>query len=146
MREHPDGHIVVSKEEQDEFVAGKTPQQVPKNLPSQLPAQFPLKEDVKVELTARSNLESESNISEIPSPKQENHNIEVENLRWQIEADRKLNLELKAILEDKVTNLMAVQDDLHKQITLLKSLNSDKETVIEELNTQIKSRDQDIFK
>ena len=61
----------------------------------------------------------------------EKHLIEVENLKWQIEYERKLQQEMNSLLENKVSGLMADKEELEKQISKLfsniDSLNSDKD-------------------
>jgi len=48
--------------------------------------------------------------------------MEVENLKWQIDYERKLASEMNLILEDKVSNLMALKDENSKEIERLNSL------------------------
>lgn len=55
----------------------------------------------------------------IPNPNIERHLIEIENLKWQIQHESKLNLEMKEILQTKVSVLMAEKQELEKTITEL---------------------------
>ena len=55
----------------------------------------------------------------IPNPNIERHLIEIENLKWQIQHESKLNLEMKEILQIKVSVLMAEKQELEKTITEL---------------------------
>jgi len=57
-----------------------------------------------------------SELSSIPTPAMEKHLIEVENLKWQIEYERKLQQEMNSLLENKVSALMADKEELQKQI------------------------------
>jgi hypothetical protein len=49
----------------------------------------------------------ESNMSSLPSPSTEKHLIEVENLKWSIEYEKKLHSQSSQLLEDRVSTLMA---------------------------------------
>ena len=49
----------------------------------------------------------ESNMCSLPSPITEKHLIEVENLKWSIEYEKKLHEQTSKLLEDKVSELMA---------------------------------------
>lgn len=51
--------------------------------------------------------EIDSNMSNIPSPQMQKHKIEVDNLKWQINYEKKLHEEMGQLLEDKVSHLMA---------------------------------------
>ena len=55
----------------------------------------------------------------IPNPNIERHLFEIENLKWQIQHESKLNLEMKEILQTKVSVLMAEKQELEKTITEL---------------------------
>ena len=55
----------------------------------------------------------------IPNPNIERHLIEIENLKWQIQHESKLNLEMKEMLQTKVSVLMAEKQELEKTITEL---------------------------
>jgi deoxycytidylate deaminase len=50
----------------------------------------------------------------MPSPTDEKHQIEVENLKWQLKYEKELHEEMNSILEDKVSNLMATITTLNK--------------------------------
>lgn len=52
-----------------------------------------------------------SEISFIPTPALEKHMMEVENLKWQIDYERKLQQQMNKMLEDKVSILMANKDE-----------------------------------
>lgn len=49
----------------------------------------------------------------------EKHLIEVENLKWQIEYERKLQTDMNKMLEDKVSNLMATKNENQFEIKSL---------------------------
>lgn len=52
----------------------------------------------------------------MPSPKVEKHLVEVENLKWQIEYERKLHDQMQMMLENKVSNLLADVKKLEENI------------------------------
>jgi hypothetical protein len=59
----------------------------------------------------------------MPSPTIEDHNIKVENLKWQIQIEKKLHNEMCQLLENKVSFLMATQRELeHKILSLEQSI------------------------
>lgn len=60
--------------------------------------------------------ERTSELSAIPSPSLEKHKLEVENLKWQIEYEKKLHDKLSQILENKVSGLMAQVKRMQKEI------------------------------
>lgn len=76
-------------------------------------------------------------MSAIPTPTAEKHSIEVENLKWQLEYERKLNTEVNNLLEDKVSQLMATKEQQKKQLEQLQKtidkLNEEKA----ELNSKV---------
>jgi hypothetical protein len=75
-------------------------------------------------LSARQSLVSQevkpaddvSELSVIPSPHLEKHKLEVENLKWQIEYEKKLHDKLSQLLENKVSGLMAQVKRMQKDI------------------------------
>jgi len=42
--------------------------------------------------------------------------MEVDNLKWQIEYERKLQQEMNVMLEDKISKLMAIKEENSKEI------------------------------
>lgn len=118
MRKNPNGHVIVSKEEQDDILKAQIiDDKVDEN------AQELLAADEEV----RNSQESE--LSSLPSPSTEQHLIEVENLKWSIEYEKKLHQQTSQLLEDKVS----------AQIASLKELNEK----VEKLNEIIEAQDKD---
>ena len=62
-------------------------------------------------------VEIDSQASSIPAPHVEAHRLEVENLKWQIEYEKKLHDQLSQLLENKVSNLMAQVKRLEKTVS-----------------------------
>jgi uncharacterized coiled-coil DUF342 family protein len=60
--------------------------------------------------------DKQSEVSALPSPTQEKHEIEIQNLKWQIEYEKKLHKEMTQLLENKVSDLMAEVRHLEKDI------------------------------
>ena len=121
-RQKPEGHFIVTKQEQDEAFG-----------------------------EAREDSERMSEISQIPTPTMEQHLVEVEHLKWQIEYERKLSQEMNQLLEDKVSKLMATKDEhakqIQKQTQVLQVLNADKAALgakIEALEGTVRSKDAEI--
>jgi hypothetical protein len=82
MRDHPDGHIVVSKEEQTEAITHAL-----------------LKKDAeylrkkRLEVSKRGSQQSwgeESRESNIPSPNEEKYLVEIERIKWQLIYEKRL--------------------------------------------------------
>ena len=118
MRKNPNGHVIVSKEEQDDILKAQIiDDKADEN------AQELLAADEEV----RNSQESE--LSSLPSPSTEQHLIEVENLKWSIEYEKKLHQQTSQLLEDKVS----------AQIASLKELNEK----VEKLNEIIEAQDKD---
>ena len=61
-------------------------------------------------------VDKESEVSGLPSPTQEKHEIEIQNLKWQIDYEKKLHREMTQLLENKVSDLMAQVRHLEKDI------------------------------
>ena len=87
----------------------------------------------------------------IPNPNIEKHLIEIENLKWQIQHESKLNLEMTDILKTKVSVLMAEQQQLQKTIKELNLHIEDQigdknqlNEVIEKLHEKIKGLNSEI--
>lgn len=98
MRQKPDGHVIVSKEEQESI----------------------LNEAVGHDLNEDSKDSAfRSDISNLPSPTVEKHQIEVDNLKWQIQYEKKLHDQTSKLLEEKVASLMATQKELEEKIVKL---------------------------
>ena len=73
----------------------------------------------------------------MPSPTQEKHEIEVQNLNWQIEYEKKLHKEMGQLLENKVSDLMAQVRHLEKDIRGLNSQLAEQATEKEKLSRTI---------
>ena len=69
--------------------------------------------------SGRVSIDGESDISLLPPPNVEKHQHEVENLKWQINYEKKLHAEMGQLLEDKVSNLVAQVKDLNSEIANL---------------------------
>lgn len=122
----PEGHFIVSKEEQDDAfgIINKGDQtRKSKNSVKIRDSQPPTLEKEKEQDEAKqtqkeeiygdnsSECEKMSEISFIPTPALEKHMMEVENLKWQIDYERKLQQQMNKMLEDKVSILMANKDE-----------------------------------
>ena len=118
MRKNPNGHVIVSKEEQDDILKAQIIDDKQDENAQEL-----LAADEEV----RNSQESE--LSSLPSPSTEQHLIEVENLKWSIEYEKKLHQQTSQLLEDKVS----------AQIASLKELNEK----VEKLNEIIEAQDKD---
>ena len=125
-RTQPEGHVIVSKQEQEEL----------------------LKTDKDLENRSDDEI---SQVSMIPNPNIEKHLIEIENLKWQIQHESKLNLEMTEILKTKVSVLMAEQQQLQKTIKELNLHIEDQigdknqlNEVIEKLHEKIKGLNSEI--
>ena len=118
MRKNPNGHVIVSKEEQDDILKAQI---------------IDDKEDENAQELLAADEEvrnsQESELSSLPSPSTEQHLIEVENLKWSIEYEKKLHQQTSQLLEDKVS----------AQIASLKELNEK----VEKLNEIIEAQDKD---
>ena len=100
MRDQPEGHIVVSKQEQNALLQSKESlQPISKSIEE--------RKSIEKQQSQEEVDDNDSHISNIPSPTMQNHQIEVENLKWQIEYEKKLHQEMGQLLEDKVSHLMA---------------------------------------
>lgn len=86
----------------------------------------------------------QSQVSALPSPTQEKHEIEIQNLKWQIEYEKKLHREMAQLLEDKVSDLMAQVRHLEKDIRGLNEKIAEQVREKEELNQTIQRRDEKI--
>jgi gas vesicle protein len=69
--------------------------------------------------SARVSVDGQSEISLLPPQNIEKKINEVENLKWQIQYEKKLHSEMSQLLEDKVSNLMASVKDLKAEIVSL---------------------------
>ena len=118
MRKNPNGHVIVSKEEQDDILKAQI---IDDKVDENAQEVFAADEEV------RNSQESE--LSSLPSPSTEQHLIEVENLKWSIEYEKKLHQQTSQLLEDKVS----------AQIASLKELNEK----VEKLNEIIEAQDKD---
>ncbi len=138
MRLKPEGHVIVSKQEQDALLNDEEP---PRLESSQASQSSRVKSQVNPHITKSSlapetnrqsagnpspevehplieKLESEdkqSVVSAIPSPLIEKHRMEVEDLKWQIQYEKKLQLEMTSILENKVSFFIAQVEELKKE-------------------------------
>ena len=65
------------------------------------------------------DMEKMSEITMIPNPTVEKHLVEVENLKWQIEHERKMQHEMNMMLQEKVSNLMANKEENSNEIEQL---------------------------
>ena len=105
-RRKPDGHFIVSKEEQEE-VFGKLNNEASIKKESTIRIQPDEKAGhqnfEKPNSENGSDEEEVSELSIIPTPSREKHLIEVENLKWQIEYERKFPQDMNWMLEDKVS-------------------------------------------
>jgi len=68
-----------------------------------------------------------SQISALPSTREQEHLLEVENLKWQIQYEKKLHWEMSQLLENKVSNLMADAKELEKKISQLEGTIQERE-------------------
>ena len=81
-----------------------------------------LKEKIEASIIEK-DIDEVSIVSDMPSPTIEDHNIKVENLKWQIQIEKKLHNEMCQLLENKVSFLMATQRELeHKILSLEQSI------------------------
>ena len=100
---------------------------------------------IEVEEQKSEEVDKQSEVSQMPSPTDEKHQIEIENLKWQIKYEKELYEEMSQLLENKVSNLMATVTTLNKEIEKLngtiQELNNDKTDLnksIESLEDKIK--------
>ena len=61
--------------------------------------------------------DQDSEQSFIPPQQIQDHRMEVENLKWQIQYEKKLHEEMSQLLENKVSHLMAEVRQLNKTIS-----------------------------
>lgn len=74
-------------------------------------------------------MDADSEVSMIPPQVMEDHRMQVENLKWQIDYEKKLHMEMSQLLENKVSHLMAEVKQLKKQIVDLETQISEHESV-----------------
>lgn len=79
VREKPDGHVIVSKDEQDALL--KTTRSV-------------IVKSQKHVISPAKDMDQDSEQSFIPSQHIQEHRMEVENLKWQIQYEKKLHEEM----------------------------------------------------
>jgi len=160
IRDHPEGHIVVSKQEQEAVIANQVDkvQDVKPEGSRTGPAKSAGKgmqvlnidsgrKDVDQSASKTASMGEEdrhSEISALPSPTQEKHEIEVQNLNWQIEYEKKLHKEMGQLLENKVSDLMAQVRHLEKDIRGLNSQLVEQATEKEKLSRMIVELDEKI--
>ena len=63
--------------------------------------------------------------------------MQVENLKWQINYEKKLHVEMSQLLENKVSHLMAEVKQLKKQIVDLETQVTEQEQVNENLTKNV---------
>ena len=108
VREKPEGHVIVTKNEQDDLLKSART----KRLEKVMPPKSPSPEQVR-------DIDQDSEQSFIPPQQIQDHKMEVENLKWQIQYEKKLHEEMGQLLENKVSHLMAEVKQLNKTIVEL---------------------------
>ena len=83
-------------------------------------------------------------ISAIPSPLLEKHRMEIEDLKWQIKYEKKLQLEMTDILENKVSHFIADIEGLKKKIINLEDNIERKDLEISNLTVKVEEKNHEI--